>query len=551
LSSMLGIAVMFSSCKKEDDSAIRVAVEGDKSIVILYESDVHCGIDAYPYFAGYRDMIEYYDTAYAVLVSSGDYIQGADVGIVSKGSGIIDILNSAAYGVVALGNHEFDYGFPNLENIIDKFNGKVVCCNLTREGSSEALCSPYVIKQFGNRKIAFVGVTTNESENSHFYDEESGKKIITLHTDDEIVNMVQSAVNGAIKEGASFVIVLAHMGAEDSKVDTDTHPFNSSMLARKTYGIDAILDGHTHDTVRCKKVENAQGRTVIISEAGTHTPVLGDDSELRTMGKLVITKDGNLYSELIPTSELKNYSSSEVYATTLKTQAFVKVASTELCGYTMVGKLYGDKTKLRSTDLTKDNYCLAELVADAYQYAGEDEATDVYAIFNAGSIRDGLVVNVDGADYTTPKEITYGDLLGVNPYCNSMYLITIKGKLLKDYIKSTVKVKGSTFASNFTFVSKNLCYTVNADNTFGKLYYATESGTNVTQNGEVGDNDNVNVVVSSYVKSEISKQGSIDGEMDLGITDVDCIKNYINKLSNHTIVKADYGQSRKRIRNSF
>ena len=43
-----------------------------KSIVILYENDVHCGIDGYQKMAGLRDAINKSDTAYAAVVCCGD-----------------------------------------------------------------------------------------------------------------------------------------------------------------------------------------------------------------------------------------------------------------------------------------------------------------------------------------------------------------------------------------------------------------------------------------------------------------------------------------------
>ena len=51
-------------------------VMAQKSIVILYENDVHCGIDGYTKIAGLRDAINKTDTAYAAAVCCGDFLQG-------------------------------------------------------------------------------------------------------------------------------------------------------------------------------------------------------------------------------------------------------------------------------------------------------------------------------------------------------------------------------------------------------------------------------------------------------------------------------------------
>ena len=56
-----------------------------KSIVILYENDAHCGIDGYTKMAGLRDAINLSDTAYAAVVCAGDFLQGNTTGAISKG----------------------------------------------------------------------------------------------------------------------------------------------------------------------------------------------------------------------------------------------------------------------------------------------------------------------------------------------------------------------------------------------------------------------------------------------------------------------------------
>ena len=50
------------------------ALASPRSIVVVYENDVHCNMDGYAKFAGFRDAIA--DTADVLTVSSGDFLQG-------------------------------------------------------------------------------------------------------------------------------------------------------------------------------------------------------------------------------------------------------------------------------------------------------------------------------------------------------------------------------------------------------------------------------------------------------------------------------------------
>lgn len=61
-------------------------------------------------------------------------------------------------------------------------------------------------------------------------------------------------------------------------------------MAKRTTGIDVILDGHTHSVIAHDTVLNAAGKPVVISETGT---------KFAHIGKLMI-RDGRMTHELIP-----------------------------------------------------------------------------------------------------------------------------------------------------------------------------------------------------------------------------------------------------------
>ena len=77
-------------------------VHSPKSIVILYENDVHCAIDGYTKMRGLADAIAAADTAYVGLVSSGDFLQGSLAGAISRGRYIVDIMSAMHYDAVTL-----------------------------------------------------------------------------------------------------------------------------------------------------------------------------------------------------------------------------------------------------------------------------------------------------------------------------------------------------------------------------------------------------------------------------------------------------------------
>ena len=160
--SLFIIAVLGSCSSTKNVTKNQVGKVNDRSIVILYENDVHCGIDGNTKLAGLRDAIAAADTAYVAVVSNGDYLQGGPAGAISHGMFIADIIRSVGYDAITLGNHEFDYGVPRMKEVMANVGAPVVCANFFEMNTDVPYYSPYIIKQFGNNRIAFGGATTTE-----------------------------------------------------------------------------------------------------------------------------------------------------------------------------------------------------------------------------------------------------------------------------------------------------------------------------------------------------------------------------------------------------
>ena len=190
-----------------------------KNLVILYTSDVHCGVEQGWGYAGLYAVKEYFAADnYVMLVDDGDAIQGEPIGTMTKGEGIIDIMNAVGYDLAIPGNHEFDYGMDTFLALTEKANFQYLSCNFNKEG--ELVFAPYAIKEFDGVKFAFVGVTTPmtlRSSTPRYFMDENGNFIYGFlqdETGEQVYTAVQKAVDDARAEGANYVIVLAHMGNE-------------------------------------------------------------------------------------------------------------------------------------------------------------------------------------------------------------------------------------------------------------------------------------------------------------------------------------------------
>lgn len=122
-----------------------------------------------------------------------------------------------------------------------------VSCNFNYQG--ELVFEPYVIRELAGKKVAFVGVCTPETittSTPRFFKDESGEYVYGFMADEtgeSLYAAVQSAVDAARAEGAEYVICLGHLGNVLASA-----PYNYADVISHTSGINALLDGHSHDT---------------------------------------------------------------------------------------------------------------------------------------------------------------------------------------------------------------------------------------------------------------------------------------------------------------
>ena len=375
-------SILLVACEREDIPE----TGADKSIVILSDNDVHCAIDGYTRLAGLRDAIAANDTAWVATVSCGDYLQGGNAGALSRGQYIVDVMKAVGYDAVTLGNHEFDYGMDRMQELVPQIGTSILCANLYKSGSSDPCFASYTIRDYGNRHVAFVGVTTPESmvgESYSFYDSD-GNQLYDLRTDD-VCNLVQAAVNEARSKGADFVVVLSHLGEEQPAIGITSH-----QLIAATRGIDALLDGHSHSVIPHDEVANLDGKLIPISQTGT---------QFANVGKLVISTDGSISTSLVPIEDIP-YESESVSAAIDKVHQDLDQVTARKIAHSDFDLIMRDADGNRLIRRGETN--LADLLTDAVRYTLGAQI----GLFNGGGFRNGI----------SAGDITYGDIVNAQPF---------------------------------------------------------------------------------------------------------------------------------------
>lgn len=402
-----------------------------KSIVILHDNDVHCAVEGYVPFAGYRNAVLAADTAYVATVSSGDFLQGGAIGSISQGSYVIQLMNAVGYDVVTLGNHEFDFGGNRMFALLDSLDAVVVDANFTLHGEKKPFFAPYTIRTYGSKSIAFVGATTPdtaESESYSFYDND-GNQLFDLH-EAELVTLLQQTVNNARKEGADYVILLSHLGEIPvlSKI-------GSIDLIPQLTGIDAVLEGHTHNIIEEMWLEDAAKRPVLLTQTG---------SLFSHIGQLTITPDGKFHSECHPREDFQQYSDTH-------TQHVLRCINDEIANQMNVSlihcdfELFANNTEgVRIVRGQETN--LGNLVADAIRTMTGASI----GLMNSGGIRNNIKAG----------EMNYIHVNDVLPFGNLISTLDMTGQDLLDLLEWTSS-ETPRLSGSFLQVS-GLRYTIDA-----------------------------------------------------------------------------------------
>ncbi len=420
---LLALALMLGCVSFAEEAAEAPALA--KNLVVLFTSDVHCGIDQGWTMGGLYAIKEALSADnYVLLVDDGDAIQGEPLGTMTTGEGVVDVMNAVGYDIAIPGNHEFDYGMDRFLELVEKANYEYISCNFNKNG--ELVLKPYVIKEYDGVKIAFVGVTTPmtlRSSTPRYFMDENGNFIYGFMQNEDGTTLyaaVQKAVDDARAEGAAYVFLMGHMGNE-----AECSPWMYSEVIANTNGINAMLDGHSHDT-NYGMVKNKDGEDVLRAGVGT---------KMNNIGFLTLAVDGSISYELMnwdlktPAAKLLGLKNAGTEAIAAATDALndklddvVAKTAVDLTIYDPVAKT-DDGRSIRIIRNAGTN--LGDLCADAYlDQSGEADI----AFVNGGGIR----VSLNAGD------LTLNDILKVHPFGNSLTVIEVTGQQVLDALEWSV-----------------------------------------------------------------------------------------------------------------
>lgn len=468
---------------------------------------------------------------YKEIIFAGDiFQQGYPLFTYTNGRYDYDMLCRVSPSIITLGNHElyetdtgvlnsfFDYILQGKDNC----SFDIVLANVKFDNKTiQNEIKPYIIREYGQNKTAYFGLTTNESGMNNI----TGMQIYDpFETAKNIIRQIKKA-------RINKIIAVTHLGIEQDK-----------KLAEMFPDIDLIVGGHSHTILgdysalnikSCDKnypVEANNGTTYIIT-AGSHGLILGNiNVGFNQDGQISLNESRNKmllnpFDNLSLNSEINSYN--KFLLMEENTEALTEIN-------TIYSSISLDMNK--PAGVTLDNlYTLKANSSYDYNdhYASSLGSVLSYSLYNAAAALDYLVdaafINTGALRINIPKgTITYGLINQAAPFDNDLYMVKIYGKDIILYAETSISDFLTLNNVNFFPCMYGTSFKYDAAN-----FKLTEK--KILVNNELTDidyNQVYNVVMSSYLyeNTAVFKNNALSAKK-LNITDKEAYIDYIIKNS--------------------
>jgi predicted extracellular nuclease/2',3'-cyclic-nucleotide 2'-phosphodiesterase (5'-nucleotidase family) len=472
------------------------------------------------------------------FVSAGDNIGATPfISSVAQDRPTIEVLNAMGLDVSAVGNHEFDRGWPDLrDRVVPLSDFPILGANV--EGAN--LPGSHVVTTTDGVRLGFVGVVTRQTSSLV---NPSGIAGITFSDPVAAANREAAALtDGDPANGeADVVVLLAHEGAavaasnlpgaprpEDCDTIGAADDDFGRMIRDSSPQIDAIFGGHTHLRVTCAYPQPAEAR-------GDVRPVLEAADYGTALGRLRFTFDPGTSAITDIRPEMVTLSAAGFPTGNARIDELVRQADQEarVLGQREIGSITGDLTRAftptgdddRGAESVLGNF-IADVQLEAANLAGRGPAD--LALMNPGGLRaDFRVADQYGTE--APGVVTFGEAGTVQPFANTLFTVDLTGEQVRQVLEQQYQPAGSTRPFLALGVSKGLFFVYDDDAPAGSRV----SG--VTLNGAPLDPSRTyRVVVNSFLASggdnfTVLRQGA--NRTDTGLDDLTVLVEYFERNS--------------------
>ena len=196
---------------------------------------------------------------HVLFLHAGDATQGTLYFTKYRGEVEMKLLNSLSCDAMVVGNHEFDQGPEGTARLISLAGFPILGANLdaAQDKNLNGRIKPYVIREIGGAKVGLIGLVTPRTRDIS----SPGDRIVFL----DVERTARKCVAELEAAGVNKIILLTHLGYEADKT-----------LAARVKGIDLIVGGHSHTLLGDKA---ALARVGLVPQGEYPTTVPGPAGE--------------------------------------------------------------------------------------------------------------------------------------------------------------------------------------------------------------------------------------------------------------------------------
>jgi len=362
----------------------------------------------------------------------------------------IDALNALRLGVSSVGNHEFDQGAAELTRMQrggchpqDGCAGGVafagarfqyLAANVIRsggQGSPQTLFPPTAVRKIGGVRIGFIGEVL---QGTPTIVRPSGVAGLTFREEADTANRYAAELK---RQGVNAIVLLIHKGATPAQPPDRGDPNTCEglhetagqsflpMLERLTPDIKVVISAHTHQAYNC-----TIGGRLVTSAA----------SNGRVITRITLTIDratdsiveARAHNDIVTREVPKDPAETAI----LDRYRPLVTARTER----VVGTVTAPLLRQRSPS---GEFPLGDVIADA-QLAFANAAGDraELGFMNPGGVRADITGEHDAG--ARRGEVTYGDVLVVQPFGNIVEAATMSGEMIRQVLEQQFHADGSS-----------------------------------------------------------------------------------------------------------
>ncbi|MCB1122290.1 MAG: bifunctional metallophosphatase/5'-nucleotidase [Verrucomicrobiae bacterium] len=303
------------------------AVRGQvREVTLLFTNDFESAFDPVP--AYWRDDIDLIGGAPQIatlvdqiraqenlvfLFDSGDIFTGI-LSKLTEGAVPMEMMITMGYDAMAIGNHEFEYGWESFAEQKNRLPFPVLGANMFYQDTGRRYAQPYTIVERDGFRIGVVGIMGQDA----------GTAIIPSHVAGvdvrEPIAVVQEWVN-KLRSEVDLVLALTHQGkTAPMQTDDEAHPEIQRgieadiKMAGAVKGLDVLLGGHA-DAGTEQEVVHPETGTLIMQTYGQGTRLgqlkLMVDTGLKKIlwheGKLIPVISNELKPHPVVAAKLAHY----------------------------------------------------------------------------------------------------------------------------------------------------------------------------------------------------------------------------------------------------